>query len=53
MAGALLALQNWWLLILWLAYVTPIQLVRMARENGVLEAEFGEAFRQLRRHTWF
>ena len=50
--GMLVALQNWWLLLIWLAYFAPIQWARLSREDQVLEAEFGEEFTQLRSKTW-
>jgi protein-S-isoprenylcysteine O-methyltransferase Ste14 len=50
--GALLALQSWPVLAAWLA-LTPIELVRARRENRVLEAAFGDAYREYRRKTWF
>jgi protein-S-isoprenylcysteine O-methyltransferase Ste14 len=51
--GVFLALQNWWILGVWLIYATAIQFARMMREDKVLEDAFGEEFRQLRRGTWF
>lgn len=50
--GALLALQNFWLMLIWFAYATPIQWARLRREDHVLEAKFGEAFVQLRSQAW-
>ena len=49
--GSLLALQNWPLLGLWLL-LTPIELVRIRREERVLEARFGDDYRRYRRSTW-
>ena len=51
--GVFLALQNWWILGIWLAYATTIQFARMKREDRVLEDAFGNDFRNLRRGTWF
>ena len=51
--GVFLALQNWWILGIWLAYATTIQFARMKREDRVLENVFGEDFRLLRNGTWF
>ncbi len=50
--AALLALQNWWLILFWFAFAAPIQWARLRREDRVLEAEFGDAFVELRKHTW-
>jgi protein-S-isoprenylcysteine O-methyltransferase Ste14 len=50
--GALLALQVWPLLFIWLALV-PIQFFRIGKEEKVLDAAFGEAYREYRRGTWF
>ena len=49
--GALLALQYWPLFWLWMA-LTPLQLVRMRRENAALEAAFGQEFARHRSRTW-
>jgi protein-S-isoprenylcysteine O-methyltransferase Ste14 len=40
---------------LWVALVIaiPLQIVRARREARVLEAKFGEAYREYRRQTWF
>jgi protein-S-isoprenylcysteine O-methyltransferase Ste14 len=41
--------------VLWVALVItiPLQIVRARREAQVLEARFGEAYREYRRQTWF
>lgn len=52
MFGVLLAIQNWWVLVFWLVYTTPIQWIRKRREEMALEAEYGQAYVQLRRRTW-
>jgi protein-S-isoprenylcysteine O-methyltransferase Ste14 len=49
--GALLALQYWPLFWLWLA-LTPLQVLRMRRENAALRAAFGEEFERHRSRTW-
>lgn len=49
--GALLALQYWPLFWLWLC-LTPLQLLRMRRENGALESAFGAEYRAHRSRTW-
>jgi protein-S-isoprenylcysteine O-methyltransferase Ste14 len=33
--------------------VISMQIIRARREARVLEAKFGDAYRQYRRHTWF
>jgi protein-S-isoprenylcysteine O-methyltransferase Ste14 len=45
-------LQIWPLLALWLA-LTPVELIRMRREERGLEARFGEEYRVYRSSTWF
>ena len=49
---AYLALQIWWLTVIWILVATSVQLSRLHRENLALEAEFGDAFRLHRRSTW-
>lgn len=52
LAGLLIwAHQPWWLLVL-LALV-PLQVWRARKEGQVLEAEFGDAYREYKRKTWF
>ena len=43
--------RPWWLLI-WVVPI-PLQLVRVRREEQVLEARFGDAYREYKRRTWF
>ena len=50
--GALLALQIWVILVIWLA-LTPFELVRIRRENQVLRATFGDEYERYRSTTWF
>jgi protein-S-isoprenylcysteine O-methyltransferase Ste14 len=40
-------------LFLLFAILIPLQLMRIRNERRVLEAKFGEAYREYRRHTWF
>jgi protein-S-isoprenylcysteine O-methyltransferase Ste14 len=49
--GSLLALQNRLWLGLWLA-LTPIELLRIRREEHALLDRFGEEYRRYRRSTW-
>jgi protein-S-isoprenylcysteine O-methyltransferase Ste14 len=51
-AGIFLMLRKpaLWLLLL---VVIPMQIVRARREARVLEATFGDAYREYRRRTWF
>ena len=51
-SGVLLMMRQSYLWIFLLA-VIPVQIIRARREARVLEAEFGEAFREYRRRTWF
>lgn len=50
--GALVAFQVGWLLAAWLA-LTPIQVVRVRREQKVLAAAFGAEYEAWRAKTWF
>jgi len=43
--------RPWWLLIF--VVLIPVQLVRVRKEERVLEATFGDAYRAYKRHTWF
>ena len=43
--------RPWWLLI-WVPLI-PLQLVRVRKEEQVLEAKFGDAYRDYKRKTWF
>ena len=50
--GAFLMLRQHYLWIL-LLVVIPIQIIRARREARVLEAAFGDAYREYRSRTWF
>jgi len=50
--GFILALQKPMLLVI-LAVVIPLQVVRARKEAKVLEATFGDAYREYRNKTWF
>jgi protein-S-isoprenylcysteine O-methyltransferase Ste14 len=50
--GFLLALQRSYLLPI-LVVLIPIQIVRGCKEAEVLEARFGDAYREYRNKTWF
>lgn len=43
--------RPWWLLI-WVPLI-PIQIFRARKEEQVLEAKFGDAYRDYKRRTWF
>jgi protein-S-isoprenylcysteine O-methyltransferase Ste14 len=50
--GVLLYMQRfWWLLVF--AVLIPMQMVRARKEAQVLEAVFGEKYREYRANTWF
>lgn len=57
-AGALLILGlavwtlQWWLL-LFLGLLIPLQVHRSRKESQILEAEFGDAYREYKKKTWF
>jgi protein-S-isoprenylcysteine O-methyltransferase Ste14 len=52
LAGLFLYLRRPWLLAVLLPIVT-VQVVRSRREAKVLEAKFGDAYREYRARTWF
>ena len=41
------------LFLLFLAILTPVQIYRSRKESDVLEAKFGDEYRQYRQKTWF
>ncbi len=43
--------RPWWLLI-WVPLI-PLQVSRVRKEEQVLEAKFGDAYRDYKRQTWF
>jgi protein-S-isoprenylcysteine O-methyltransferase Ste14 len=43
--------RPWWLLI-WVPLI-PLQLLRVRKEEELLEAKFGDAYRNYKRRTWF
>lgn len=43
--------RPWWLLI-WVPLI-PLQMFRVRKEEEVLEAKFGDAYRDYKRRTWF
>jgi protein-S-isoprenylcysteine O-methyltransferase Ste14 len=51
-AGVFLMVRNPYLWII-LLVVIPMQIIRARREARVLEATFGDAYREYRRRTWF
>lgn len=50
--GILIALQRRYAFLL-LVVLVPVQLIRAHQEAKVLEAKFGDAYRQYRQGTWF
>jgi protein-S-isoprenylcysteine O-methyltransferase Ste14 len=52
MVGLILMVRSSFLVLV-LIIVVPMQIVRARREARVLEAKFGDAYRQYRDHTWF
>ena len=42
-----------WLVLVIIIILIPIQIIRARREARVLEAKFGDAYRQYRDRTWF
>ena len=51
-AGAVLLMRRPALLAILLVLI-PMQIIRARREAAVLEAEFGDAYREYRKGTWF
>jgi protein-S-isoprenylcysteine O-methyltransferase Ste14 len=50
--GLALIMGRPWLLAI-LLVIIPMQIVRACREAAVLEAKFGDAYREYRKRTWF
>jgi protein-S-isoprenylcysteine O-methyltransferase Ste14 len=50
--GFVIALQKTFLYV-FLAVLIPVQILRAKQESKVLEAKFGEAYREYRKMTWF
>lgn len=51
-AGAIVwARRPWWLLIF--TVLIPLQMARVRNEERVLEAKFGDAYREYKAKTWF
>jgi len=50
--GSIVALQIWWLLVASLLF-TPVQFLRMRREEKVLAEAFGPDYEAYRAKTWF
>lgn len=48
---ATFAHRPWWVLIF--VILIPVQLLRVRKEEQVLEARFGDAYREYKRKTWF
>lgn len=51
-AGIIIVAQRpWWLLVF--ALLIPMQVLRVRKEEQVLETKFGDAYREYKRKTWF
>lgn len=50
--GIFLFIHLPWLLLIWVPLL-PLQVFRVRKEQQVLEAKFGEAYRDYKRRTWF
>jgi protein-S-isoprenylcysteine O-methyltransferase Ste14 len=53
LAGILIALQGLYALFFLLLVLIPVQIVRARKEAKILEAAFGEEYREYRAKTWF
>ncbi len=51
-AGLVLIVERPELLAIFLVLI-PVQIIRAGREAAVLEAKFGDAYREYRKRTWF
>lgn len=51
-AGFIVFAHRPWGLLIFVVYI-PVQLLRVRREEQVLEAKFGDVFRAYKRKTWF
>jgi len=51
-AGIVLLLEKPWFLLV-LLFLIPLQVVRSRKEAQVLEAQFGTAYQDYKRQTWF
>lgn len=52
LAGVIVYFNRPWFFLIFLI-VIPMQVMRIRNERRVLEAKFGEAYREYRRRTWF
>ena len=50
--GILIFVHRPWLLLIWVPLI-PLQVFRVRKEEQVLEAKFGDAYRDYKRRTWF
>lgn len=50
--GIFVFLHRPWLLLIWVPLI-PLQVFRVRKEQQVLEAKFGDAYRDYKRRTWF
>ena len=51
-AGTVIFAHRPWLLLIFVLLI-PFQLLRVRKEEQVLEARFGDAYREYKRKTWF
>lgn len=50
--GIFIFIHRPWLLLIWVPLI-PAQVARVRKEEQVLEAKFGDAYRDYKRRTWF
>jgi protein-S-isoprenylcysteine O-methyltransferase Ste14 len=53
LVGVVLIVSRLQLLLAVLIVLIPMQIIRARREAAVLEAKFGDAYREYRKRTWF
>lgn len=51
-SGIFIFVHRPWLLLIWVVLI-PIQVLRVRKEEQVLEAKFGDEYREYKRKTWF
>jgi protein-S-isoprenylcysteine O-methyltransferase Ste14 len=53
LVGIAIVLENWVLLAILVAVLTPLQIIRARKEEAVLHQAFGEEYERYKAGTWF